>query len=65
MTAMEITLITSKTFLILGLISLILFFAATLISVYRKKDYSEYLSLMVFSGIIVILAKFNLFVPFI
>ncbi|OPZ95047.1 MAG: hypothetical protein BWY74_00013 [Firmicutes bacterium ADurb.Bin419] len=65
MTAMEITLITSKTFLILGLISLILFFAATLISVYRKKDYSEYYCLMIFSGIIVILAKFNLFVPFI
>lgn len=65
MTLMEVTIITSRTFLILGLIALLVFLAATLICLFRKKDSSEYFSLMVFSAIIIIMAKFNLFVPFI
>lgn len=65
MTLMEVAIFTSKVYLILGLVALAIFLVATLICVFRKKDYSGYFGLMVFSAIIVIMAKFNLFVPFV
>lgn len=65
MTAIEVTIITSRFFLISGSLAAIFFILATLIRAYKKKDYSEYFSLMVFSTVIVIMAKFNLFVPII
>lgn len=65
MTPMEVAIYTSRIFFVLGTVALLFFFAATLICVYKKKDYGEYFSLMIFSAIIVIMAKFNLFVPII
>lgn len=65
MNTIEVTLLTSKTFLVIGSILTFIFLNLTLKANYLKKDYSDYYFLMIYSAIIVIMAKFNLFVPII
>jgi len=65
MTYMEVTIFTSRVYLVVGLLALVFFLTVTLIKAYKKKDYRDYLGLAVFAAIIVIAAKLNLFVPII
>lgn len=63
MTFTQVTYLTSKVFLVLGLMFFLFSIIQILICYHKKKDYSSYIFLAQFSAIIVILAKFNLFYP--
>lgn len=63
MSPIEVAIITSRIFFIIGSISYMIFLILTLKENHLKREYSHYYFLMVFSAIVILTAKFNLFVP--